>query len=154
MFPCSGVDHKILVWYQLKRWGKCFWGSSETRKQDKDKTFTSKMKVNGCLKLLMHTHFQSCVCERRWLVLTAVHCGRVGTPLAVCCTKSLGGILQTRLCTSSLDGGAVNLYPSHMLAGNLMLPFVGNCRLCDADLLPAWAMGWRWGCGRHPFHGR
>jgi len=41
----------------------------------------------------------------------------------------------------------VNLLPSHGLAGSLMLPFVGRCRLCDADLLPARAVGWRWACG-------
>lgn len=49
-----------------------------------------------------------------------------------------------RLCTSSLDGAAVHLHPSHMLADKLMLPFVGHSTLGDADLLPAWTMGWRW----------
>lgn len=42
------------------------------------------MKVNGYLKLLMGTHFQSCVYEQRLLVLKVIDCGRVGAPLAVC----------------------------------------------------------------------
>lgn len=126
MFPCSGVDHRVLVWYWLKRWGKCFWDSFWARKQDKDNTCTSKLKVNGWLKLLKCSHFQSCIHQQRLLVLQVIGYYRVGTPLAV---------------------SAVHLHPSYVLVGNMMLPFVGHCTLCNAGLLPAWTVGGRWVCG-------
>lgn len=135
MFPCSGADHRILVWYQLKRWGKCFWSSSGTRKQEKDKTCTLKMKVNGCLRHVVCTHFQSGVCQQRLLVLEAVGCGRVGAPLAMCAVVNHQEGFCCLLCTSRRDGKAVNLHPSPVLVDKLLLPFEGPCSLGDADLL-------------------
>lgn len=60
-FSCSGVDPRILVWYQLKRWGECFWGSSGSGKQEKDKNCTSKIKIVGCLRLVISMR-ATCIC--------------------------------------------------------------------------------------------